>query len=217
MRLPSSQQRIAIVGRTGSGKTVAGLWHLSNANYLSQPWVVIDYKGDEHINAIENAQYIGLKDTPKKPGIYIVQPEPDDEEIFPFLTNIWRRGNTGVYIDEGYMVSENKQAEKRFRTLLTQGRSLHIPMIVLSQRPSWISRFVWTEADFYQIFHLNDDADVARVQSFLPKGAYKRLPDFHSVYYDVNKDALDYLSPVPSPDDILDSFAERLKPVKKVI
>ena len=217
MRLPTSQQRIAVVGRTGSGKTVAGLWHLSNANYLSMPWVIIDFKTDEHINSIERAQYITTKDTAKRPGIYIVQPEPDDEDLEDFLTRIWQRGRTGVYVDEGYMMSENKGVERRFRTLLTQGRSKHIPMIVLSQRPAWISRFVFSESDFFQIFHLNDDRDVQTVSSFLPRGAYKRLPDYHSVYYDVNKDALDYLSPVPDTDTILADIDSKLRPVRKVI
>ena len=217
MRLPNSQQRIAIVGRTGSGKTVAGLWHLSNSNYLSMPWVVVDFKTDEHINSIERAQYVGLGDSIKKPGIYIVQPEPGDPALEDFLTRIWKRGNTGVYIDEGYMMSENKRVEKRMISLLTQGRSKHIPMIVLSQRPVWMSRFVFSEADFYQVFHLNDDRDTETIGSMLPKGAYQRVPDFHSVYYDVGKDQLDYLSPVPDVPTILQSFDERLRPVRKAI
>ena len=217
MRLPNSQQRIAVVGRTGSGKTVAGMWHLSNSNYLSQPWIIINIKGDEQIDSIERAQFIETKDNVKKPGIYILHCEPDDETLADFLHRVWRRGNTGLMVDEGYMLSENKVVERRFRTLLTQGRSLHIPMIVLSQRPSWISRFVFSEADFYQLFHLNDDRDVQTVSSFLPRGAYKRLPDYHSVYYDVGKDQLDYLSPVPDVNSILDSFDTRLAPVRKVI
>jgi hypothetical protein len=217
MRLPTSQQRIAIVGRTGSGKTVAGLWHLSNANYLTQPWVVVDFKTDEHINSIERAKYITVNDTAKKPGIYIVQPEPGDEALADFLTRIWERGNTGVYIDEGYMMSENKRVEKRMISLLTQGRSKHIPMIVLSQRPVWMSRFVFSEADFYQVFHLNDDRDTETIGSMLPKGAYRKLPNYHSVYYDVGIDKLEYLSPVPDTDEILASFEERLRPVRKVI
>src|SRR5271165_1556681 len=168
-RLPTSTQRIAIVGRTGSGKTIAGLWHLSNANFDVMPWVIIDYKTDEHIGKIERAQYIDSSYTPKNPGIYVIQPEPDDENMREFLTRIWQREGTGVYLDEGYMIGENKKVEQRFKTLLTQGRSKHIPMIVLSQRPVWISRFVWSESDFYQVFDIAMEDDIDTIQRMLPR------------------------------------------------
>lgn len=215
-RLPNGKQRIAILGRTGSGKTLAALWHLSNANFDVQPWVIIDYKTDEHIAGIERAQIIDSGFTPKRPGLYVIQPEPD-ESLLDFLTNIWRRENIGAYIDEGYMMGEDAGTEKRFKTLLTQGRSKRIPMIVLSQRPRWISRFVFTEADFYQIFHLNDIDDQKTVERFLPPGAYKRLPDFHSVYYDVGKNVVTYLRPVPDEQTLLDKINARLKPIRKLL
>lgn len=214
LRLPNSRQRIAVVGRTGSGKTVAALWHLSNANFDAMPWVIIDFKTDENINSIEKAQYITADDNPTRPGIYILQPAPG-EDITYFLERIWMRGNTGVYIDEGYMMGENKNVEQRFKTLLTQGRSKRIPMIVLSQRPAWISRFVFSEADFFQVFHLNDNRDQKTVEAFLPSGAFIRLPDYHSIYYDVGKNSLRYLAPVPSEDEIVQKIGERLKPIRK--
>ena len=156
IRLPDDSHRITIVGRTGSGKTVAGLWHLSKRDFLSMPWVIIDYKTDKNINSIKGAKNLSLKDTPKKPGIYIVHPLPgQDEEITEFLWKIWARENIGLYVDEGYMIGSNPA----FEALLTQGRSKNIPMIVLSQRPAWISRFVFSESDFFQEFHLNDKRD----------------------------------------------------------
>jgi hypothetical protein len=216
-RLPTSSQRIAIVGRTGSGKTIAGLWHLSNANFDVMPWVIIDYKTDDHIALIDRAQYIDLDFTPKNPGIYIVQPEPDDPRMFDFLTRIWQRTHIGVYLDEGYMIAENKNAEKRFKTLLTQGRSKHIPMIVLSQRPVWISRFVWSESDFYQVFDIAMEDDVDTIERMLPKGAFVRMPDFHSIYYDVSKRHLTYLAPVPDETTLIEKINVRLKPIRKRI
>jgi hypothetical protein len=217
IRLPNSKQRITIVGRTGSGKTVAALWHLSNSNFDVRPWVVIDFKTDENINSIPRANYIGLNENPKRPGIYIVQPHPEDDALGNFLDRIWQRENTGVYVDEGYMMSENAKTEKRFKTLLTQGRSKRIPMIVLTQRPAWISRFVFSEADFFQLFHLNDTRDIKTVDSFLPTGSLIRMPDFHSVYFDVSANRVTYLSPVPPEDEILEKIDDRLRPVRKVI
>lgn len=216
-RLPNSTQRIAIVGRTGSGKTLAGLWHLSNSPFDSMPWVIVDYKTDDHIALIDRAQYIDTKFLPKNPGIYIIQPEPDDESMRDFLTNIWRRGGIGVYVDEGYMIGENKKVEQRFKTLLTQGRSKHIPMIVLSQRPVWISRFVWSESDFYQVFDIATEDDIESIERMLPKNSFHRMPDYHSLYYDVSKRHLTYLAPVPAEDQIIDKINARLKPIRKRI
>jgi hypothetical protein len=214
VRLPNSSQRIAIVGRTGSGKTVAGLWHLSKTNFDTHPWVIIDYKTDEHINAIERAEKIDLSSVPKRKGIYIVHPLPSqEEEVTEFLWKIWQQENTGIYVDEGYMLGKNKA----FETCLVQGRSKHIPMIVLSQRPVWISRFVFSESDFFQIFHLNDERDRKTVEAFIPVDMDDRLPDYYSRYYDVGRDSLVTFSPVPKPDATLEVINTRLESRKRTL
>lgn len=217
LHLPTSRQRIAAIGRTGSGKTIAGLWHLSNANFDLMPWVIVDFKTDEHINAIERAEYIDTNTRLKNPGIYIIQPHPDDASLGDFLERIWQRGNTGVFVDEGYMMRTNNEVEKRFVYLLTQGRSKRIPMIVLTQKPVWISRFVFSESDYFQVFHLNDVRDHKTVESFLPNGAIRKLPDYHSVYYDVSKNELTYLLPVPNEETILEKIDNRLRVTRKRI
>lgn len=220
-RLPNRRQRIAVIGRTGSGKTIAGLWHLSNFDFSRDPGVVIDYKTDEHIAAIPYVRYIGTSDTPEKPGLYVIQPEPEDESMRDFLTRIWKRGKNGrgtlVYLDEGYMIGENKRVEARFKTLLTQGRSLEIPLITLSQRPVWMTRFVWSESDFYQVFDIALADDRETVRRMMPPETQLDFPEYHSVYYDVAKRKLTYLSPVPNEAESLQKLEDKLKPKRKVI
>lgn len=207
-RLPTDQQRIAIVGRTGSGKTRAGMWHLSQRDFHNMRWVIVDYKGDDLI-AASPAQEIDftkpIKKTMRENGLYVIRPLPevDDEDVELFLRQIWMTGNTGVYVDEGYMLPDGVS----LRGLLTQGRSKHIPMIILSQRPVWMSRFVFSEADFYQLFHLNDKRDKQSIGAFMPEKAKGRLPDYHSWYYDVGKDDLVTLGPVPDDKGILAGFS----------
>jgi len=216
LTLPNAKQRIALLGSTGSGKTLGGLWHLSNANFDTMPWTIIDFKRDEHIEAIERAQHVSSNDTPKHPGIYVLQPEPE-EDISGYLTRVWRKGSHGVFVDEGFVMSEIAANEQRFKTLLTQGRSLRIPMIICSQRPAWITRFVFSEADYVQMWRLNDLRDQKTVESFLPRGAYKRMPDYHSLYYNVSKNKLVYLKPVPDEATTLQKIEDRLRPVRKVV
>lgn len=215
-RLPNAKQRVALLGCTGSGKTLGGLFHLSNANFDTMPWTIIDFKKDEHIDAIPRAQFVGSNDSPKQPGIYVLQPAPK-EDISDYLTRVWRRGRHGIFVDEGFVMSHVPQNEEMFETLMTQGRSLRIPMILLSQRPAWVSRFMFSEADFIQAWRLNDKRDIKTVESFLPSGAYVRLPEFHSLYYDVGKNKLTYLKPVPNEETTLEKIEDRLRPIRKAV
>src|SRR5690242_3860787 len=82
IRLPKNDSRIVIAGRTGTGKTVAGLWHLSNYNLAARPWVLLDFKIDEHINSIERARHIDFDYVPgkKDTGLFILHPTKADTE-----------------------------------------------------------------------------------------------------------------------------------------
>lgn len=209
LRLPNKSQRITIVGKTGSGKTQAATWQLSERDLKSRPWIVFDYKGDKLLGSIENAIEWDIRSKPpKRPGLYITRPLPHEvDEVETFLWEIWKRGKTGIYVDEGYMINKFSKA---FIAILTQGRSKEIPMIILSQRPVAVTRFVFSEADFFQIFWLNHHDDRKTVGAFTPIDMDKRLPEFHSYWYDVKNDEQAILGPVPSENEILDTFDRRL-------
>jgi len=199
------------MGRTGSGKTVLALFLLSEANFQSKPYYIVDYKGDDHIAQLDRANEIGLTDLPRKPGIYIVRPLPHQEEdVEKWLWRVYEAGNSGLYFDEAYMVPDNGA----FPAILTQGRSKGINSLIITQRPAWISRFVFSEANQYAIFHLNDRDDRKKVWRFLPddKIMRKRLPDYHSLWYDVDRNHLVPLRPVPPADVVLDRIQARLAP-----
>jgi hypothetical protein len=218
-RLPNVRQRVSIFGRTGSGKTQFGAWMLSYAPFDVQPYVIVDSKGDDLLNATDRIKEISLKELPKFPGLYIVKPSPeDDSALEAWLRSVWKRGRMGVYIDEAYSIPAQSGLTGAYRALLTQGRSKYIPVISLSQRPAWVSRFVFTEADFYAAFHLNDARDRATVNAFLPPDALsERSPPYHSFWYDVGQDFGALLRPVPDADSILDRIETRLAPRRKVL
>jgi hypothetical protein len=217
-RLPGDTDRHAIVGATGSGKTQYAQWELSNQNYTEKPWIVYDYKLDEGLNAIPGTHHIGLDELPKSPGVYLVHPEPDDfDGVEAQMRAITNRGNIGVYIDEGYMVG---QYNPEYRRMLTQGRSLHVPTIVLSQRPAWMDRFTFSESSFIQQFRLQDKQDIDHhMRRYIPAedragrkiDLHKRLPDYYSYYYDVSGNTAHILQPVPDIRTIHATFARRLR------
>jgi hypothetical protein len=216
MNFPGDQDRLTIVGATGSGKTQAGMYHLSRRPLQSQIWMVYDFKNEDLINEIEGAQHVSL-DTklPERPGLYVVHPRPGQEDMVDdHMYQIWSRENIGVYVDEGYMIGNRSNG---FRALLTQGRSKHIPMIVLSQRPVYMDRFVFSESQFFQVFRLQHNDDITNAQKFIPYDLSERLPRYHSYYYDVVNDKLVVMSPVPDRDAILDTFSTKLHQMRKVI
>lgn len=214
-RMPDDSQHIAIVGANGSGKTQAAVWQLSHRNFHLMPWVAYNFKRDESIDAIPGAVDIELNQIPESPGIYVAHPLPAEEEaVEAQMWRIWDRGDTGVYVDEGYMVGPRNQA---FRALLTQGRSKHIPVMVLSQRPVWMDRFVFSEAGFYQVFRLQHKKDRRTVEEFMPADLEKRLPDYHSYYHDVGLNRTHVMRPVPDIDTIYGTFARRFARRKRAI
>ncbi len=200
-RLPSDSQRI---------------WQLAHRDYDTKPWIIYDFKGDELIADIEGAYDLALTDPiPEKPGLYIVHPtHSDDDAVEDQMWRILDAQNVGVFIDEGYMIGKNN---KGFRTILTQGRSKHVPTITLTQRPVWMDRFVFSEADFFQIFQLNHKQDIKSVNDFIPHNISQRLPDYHSYFYDVPRDVIAIMKPVPDRDAILDTFAAKLARIPKVL
>jgi hypothetical protein len=213
VRWPNNTHRLAIAGHTGSGKTFAGMWHLGRQNLKRNSWTIVDTKGDDLIRDIgkmEQVKHIKITDTPGPRGLHIVRPLPHQkEELNAFFGRVWAKGNRGIYIDEGYMIDK---PDDYFLALLTQGRSLHVPMIILSQRPRYISKFVFTEADFLQIFNLNYDDDRREIGNMTRYRYHPdvRLSDYHSMWYDVGRDQVTTFQPVPPRREILDKFKHQL-------
>jgi hypothetical protein len=215
VKLPNDSEQLAIVGMNGSGKTVAGVWHLAQRSWDKMPWFVLNFKSDELINEIadEFGKTIDLTSKPpKKKGLYIIDVLPESEdEMEKFFQALWAQGNSGLYTDEGYMI---KSRSKWFRAILTQGRAKKVPTITLSQRPVYLDRFVFSEASFHQTFFLADDDDIQRVSAFAPMKKMtgftpSDLPKYYSFYYDVKDRKMEVLKPVPERGTILALFKER--------
>jgi hypothetical protein len=223
MRLISSEDRIAIHGRTGTGKTTGAVWILSLADYLTRPWIILNQKRTKLIDAIPGAKKVqnSFRPDPNKPGIFIYHHVPvhDDDELEDLLHYVWSVGGIGVYIDEAYNIDPRSPG---LIALYTQGREKQIPMITVSQRPSGICRFAISESEFFMLFHLSDKDDRKRIQSYVPLdleefmgskiGDKHLLPKRHSIYYDVGDNSAEILTPVPPPAQILAIFESRMNP-----
>lgn len=224
-RLPAMTHKLAIYGRTGDGKTVQAAWVLSQAPFDLIPYIIVDFKRDDLLNSTDRIKRISLNDPiPKHPGLYIVHPiaKHDDERVEKFLWNVYRKRRTGLFIDEGFMLPNPSPA---WDAILTQGRSLRIPVINLTQRPVWLSRFVTSQADFHSLFPFNDDRDNETVLRFMPREIRNHiaergedgLPKFHSYWFDVERKTWFVMGPAPHPNDITQTLEDRLKPKRHAL
>lgn len=213
VKLPKADNRTAVIGSTGSGKTQFSVWLLSTRDFMLRPWVIFDFKGDALLEEI-GAKEISLRQFPREPGLYIVRPLPGDEILVSnFFFQCWANGDIGIYIDEGYMVPKN---DRWFRACLTQGRSKHIEMIVCSQRPVFLDKFVFTESNFFAIFNMNYAEDRKHVAAYLDNRKPGLLPKYHCLWYDVGEQKSAAFKPVPEANKLIETFAKKLdlKPVK---
>jgi len=213
MRLPNDTERHVIVGTTGSGKTVFGAWCLAQRRFDRMPWLVIDFKREPLFAQVPRLDEIGVEDKPPKhPGLYVVRPDArdiDDGKVTALMFRIWERERIGVFVDEGYMIP---RLDKGLRTLLTQGRSKRIPMINLSQKPSFVSPFLLSESEFKSVFYLEHPYDIEKVREhmrFPPHADPLSLPDHHSYWYQRKGREFHYLAPCPGEQEILDMFDRR--------
>ena len=205
-------QRVAIIGSAGSGKSMMGAHLLSASPFDKMPAVIIDYKYEKlYQHRALKKLVTELKPTsaaPRRPGLFIVHPLPTEvDEMEDFLWRIWDQGRTLVVVDEGYLLPDRAALQ----ALLTTGRSKKIPMFVLSQRPVEMNRFIFSEANHYCIFRLNDRRDWQNVNGFT-RGI---VPDtherqrYHSWWYDAEQDETFRLAPVPDADTIVARLAAR--------
>lgn len=214
--LPTKTERVLILGSTGSGKTTMGVWLLSLANFNTMPYVIVDYKRDGLLNSIDGRREIGLNEIPKKPGLYHLKPNPvvDDDKIEEWLFGVWKKRNIGLYIDEALRIPTRKTGA--FEAILTQGRSLHIPVISLTQRPVDLTRYAFSEANHVIAFRLTDKRDRKSVSEYVPIDPDYKLNEYHSIWYNVGKNETFNLLPVPGEDDILETFSRRLSTKRRL-
>lgn len=207
---PGPQNRTAVIGSTGSGKTQFAVFLLSTRDFHKRPWFIFDFKGDVLIEQLGAEEIDVTKRPPEKPGLYVVRPIPDlhTYAVSQFLRAIWENENAGIFIDEGYMIG---QRDPWLNACLTQGRSKHIEMIILSQRPVWMSKYVFSEASFFAVFNLMLEDDRKHVRSYLGNTVVNLLPRYHCLWYDADRQQSAIFSPVPKAEKLIETFHERLQ------
>lgn len=201
-QLPGAAHRTAVIGGTGTGKTVFGAWLLSKQSFTSRPWIALDYKDEELWDKVGDPPMRELRfgAMPAKKGLFRMRVRPGDEDAMEdWLWRIWERGNVGLFCDEVTLIPQ----KNAFKAILRQGRSKLIPVIACTQRPVEVDREVFTESQYKAIFALDDVRDHKTVSGFTNgMDVSKPLPAHWCHWVDMRQRAQFALKPCPPPDKV---------------
>lgn len=165
-----SNDRAAIVGATGSGKTFL-------AQYLTwnvKRFVVCDPKGtlrgrwglEEWSERTRDLLLDGKPVRVRIPAPVVVRSK-EDPDWEPFLWDVYDAGNCLLYVDEVYGVVPIGRKSQALNAIYTRGRELGIGAIACSQRPSWIPLELLSESSWFFMFRLLLDEDRKRMAAMM--------------------------------------------------
>jgi len=162
-----SNERLAVLGKTGSGKTT---WALKRVWEPLSSVVFYDWKNqhaaDLNAPVVESLEEVREALFAEKPEhrveklVYVPDPFEKSTEKFDQLCElVWRKGNTHLIADELKGVYQEgggvKPITDHHDAIMTRGRARGIGMTNLSQRPKRIPLESISEAEHVIAFRLN--------------------------------------------------------------
>lgn len=173
-----ADERVAIIGATGSGKTVLAKYLLSN----SARAVVIDPK---HTFVLQDFRVSNTRPMflGKKYHIIYRPVVDDDDKLSGVLHTYWKSGDTIIYIDElSTMVDGYPKSIQVLSEIARTGRERRVGLWVTMQRPRWVPRLFLTESEHMMIFSLRSGEDRTYVAGFAGDEV-KRTNDKFNFWY----------------------------------
>lgn len=180
-----TNDRIAVFGKTGSGKTFfAKNWllpHYTHYVFWDVKHENNDVQNDIILNTPEQlrrqiSDYRKILYQPKSP-----RPSDFDE----VCRIIFQHKNTSLYVDESSAVSTPGRILYWHNVIMTQGRSYNVGIINASQRPRAIHNTLISESEHLFIFTLNLETDIVKLRQQIGDAAddIRFLPEYHFIYH----------------------------------
>lgn len=158
-------QRLAIVGRSGVGKTYLARWFMLHS---PQQWVAMDTKADPDfdawrpLNGLPSMRVIRARwDRGHK--VVVIRPsraELDRVTLDSYLGDLHETFlNFGTFIDEVYQFQIGGQPRAGLTGIVARGRARNQASILGSQRPAWVPKFMFSEASLIAVMALQLEQD----------------------------------------------------------
>lgn len=190
--IPKRDQRAAIVGQTGTGKTFLAK-HIIN-QISDRKILIIDSKRTFKIDGFKIINYPN-KFNPKRDDFVVYRPHEkllNDLNAYDEIYNkAYMTGDILVYTDDLVGILHSQRYPHALQVCYQMGREKNVSMIASFQAPVFLPRFVMTECQKFFAFKLLKKADIQRVQEVLPEYDPKNLTSLHHfAFYDNTRDKL---------------------------
>lgn len=205
-----------IVGKTQSGKSTL-VEHLVadyRTNYPNDAVIIINHKNEKSWERLLKPTF---KPPRYRPGMVVnwsVESRHNDY-VADLLYDVWLAGRKGhkalVVIDEGMAMPQDSH---EINTLYTQGASMGITMVMLTQRPVRVSIAAVTQSSHIVIFNLFGKADLDRLDSYMvvnlkqyirpatDKAEGKALDRYHWLHYNSDMGVINERKPITINDKL---------------
>lgn len=161
-----NDQRGAIIGRTGTGKSFLAKRLLPRSGNLA----IIDPKREFDFDTcvVYNAVDKIIKAKSKR---FIYRPDPDRltdlTEYDKLYKYCYEMGNITVYTDDMVGIMDRQRFPHFLQVCYQMGRSKKVSMLSAFQRPAWLPMFLMSEANKFYVFSLNQKADIKKVNDMV--------------------------------------------------
>lgn len=195
-----------IAGATGSGKSVLAGWLLKRS---PGRWVILNPKHTAAYSdlpdsfVVKSLDMAAIEKSMMKNRFTIVNPdsrEANPDTMDDFIMDLhqgWK--NIGLCCDELYAIHKgNGFAGPGLLGWLTRGRELKQSFIGITQRPCYISQFLFSESDYICSLMLRLPADRKRFHAMTDKAEFlTQLPETHWYWLDASSYDFKHYGPVP--------------------
>lgn len=178
----NKDQRGAIIGQTGTGKSVLAKQLIpGNANRIA----IIDPKRtfSYDLPIFTSAREIYRR----KPKRFIYRPKPsllgnllEMDDVYRYVYNL---KDCFLYTDDIVGVLTNTKYPHFLQVCYQMGRELNIACLASFQRPYSVPLFLMSEASKFYAFRTVLANDIKRVNEFVPSYTPLNLPDKHTFFY----------------------------------